>query len=322
MRAVVAVRFGDPGGLQVQGVPIPEPAAGEVRVRIRSASLNPADWHGVEGRPYIARPGLGWFAPKRTVPGADVAGVIDAVGAGVTRFAPGDEVFGFTDGGGCAEFVVVPEDHLVPKPESVSFDAAAATGVAAFTALQAVRDVAGVERGDRVLVNGATGGVGHFAVQIAKAAGAEVTAVCSGPNVDTARALGADHVVDYGTTDFTAGEVRYDAILDNPGNRPLRHCRRVLVPTGTYVLIGGSKAPLLGPIPRLVASKLLGVVSSQRFALVFGTETPDDLELLRTMLIDGSIDPLVSRVFDLGEVPAALTEIGRGHTLGKLVVHP
>ncbi len=322
MRAVVAPRFGDPSGLGVQAVPVPEPAVGEVRVRIRSASLNPADWHGVVGRPFIARPSIGWLVPKRTVPGADVAGVVDVVGAGVSRFAPGDEVFGFTDGGGCAEFVVAPADNLAAKPGSVSFDAAAATGVAAFTALQAVRDVAGIGRGDQVLVNGATGGVGHFAVQIAQAAGAEVTAVCSGSNVEVARALGADHVVDYHTTDFTAGDARYDAILDNPGNRPLRHCRRVLAPTGTYVLIGGSKAPLLGPVPRLVASKLLGLVSSQRFALVLGEETPDDLEVLRTMLVSGSIDPLVSRTFDLDEVPAALTEIGRGHTLGKLVVHP
>ncbi len=322
MRAVVASRFGHPSGLNLSNVPMPEPAADEVRVRIRSASLNPADWHGVVGRPYIARPSIGWFRPKRSIPGADVAGVVDVVGAGVTRFAAGDEVFGFTDGGGCAEFVVVPESDLAPKPASVSFDAAAATGVAAFTALQAVRDVAGIDRGDRVLVNGATGGVGHFAVQIAKAIGADVTAVCSGPNVEVARALGADHVIDYGTTDFTEGEVRYDAILDNPGNRPLRHCRRVPVPTGAYVLIGGSKAPLLGPIPRLVAAKLLGLVSSRRFALVLGEETPDDLRVLRTMLEDGSVDPLVSRVFDLDEVPAAVTEIGRGHTLGKLVVHP
>jgi NADPH:quinone reductase-like Zn-dependent oxidoreductase len=322
MRAVVATRFGPPRALHIRDLPIPAVADGEVRVRVTAASLNPADWHGVVGRPLVARPGLGWRAPRRTVPGVDVAGVVDVVGTGVTRLAPGDEVFGFAGGGACAEFVVVPQDHLVLKPTGVPFESAAATGVAAFTALQAVRDVAGVAPGHHVLVNGATGGVGHFAVQIAKASGAEVTAVCSAANVETARKLGADHVIDYTTTDFTASESRYDAILDNPGNRSLRACRRVLAPTGVYVLIGGSKAPVLGPIPRLVAAKALGLVSSQRFALVFGAETSADLEVLRTMLEDGSIDPLVGRTFTLSEVPAALTELGRGHTLGKFVVHP
>ena len=303
-------------------MPIPAVADGEVRVRVVAAALNPADWHGVVGRPLIARPGLGWFTPRRTVPGVDLAGVVDVVGAGVTRFEPGDEVFGFADGGACADFVVVPQENLAVKPTVVSFDAAAATGVAAFTALQAVRDVAGVEAGDHVLVNGATGGVGHFAVQVAKASRAEVTAVCSSANIETARMLGADHVIDYTTTDFTASETRYDAILDNPGNRSLRACRRVLTPTGTYVLIGGSKAPVLGPIPRLVAAKALGLVSSQRFALVLGEETAADLEVLRAMLEAGSVVPLVGRSFSLADVPAALGEIGRGHTLGKLVAHP
>ncbi len=322
MRAVVAARFGPPSALQVRDVPIPAVADGEVRVRVAAAALNPADWHGVVGRPLVARPGLGWFTPGRAVPGADLAGVVDAVGAGVTRLDTGDEVFGFADGGACAQFVVVPQENLAVKPNAVSFDAAAATGVAAFTALQAVRDVAGVEPGHRVLVNGATGGVGHFAVQIAKARGAEVTAVCSSPNVETARTLGADHVIDYTTTDFTASETRYDTILDSPGNRSLRACRRVLRPTGTYVLIGGSKAPVLGPIPRLVAAKVLGLLSSQRFALVLGKETAADLEALRAMLEAGSVVPLVSRSFALTDVPTALSAIGRGHTLGKLVAHP
>lgn len=322
MRAVVAARFGPPTALRTRDVPIPAITEGEVRVRVVAAALNPADWHGAVGRPLIARPGLGWFGPRRTVPGSDLAGVVDAVGAGVTRFEPGDEVFGFADGGACAEFVAVPQENLVPKPTAVSFDAAAATGVAAFTALQAVRDVAGVAPGHHVLVNGATGGVGHFAVQIAKASGAEVSAVCSSANVETARTLGADHVIDYTTTDFTGSETRYNAILDNPGNRPLRACRRVLAPTGTYVLIGGSKAPVLGPIPRLVAAKALGLVSSQRFALVLGEETTADLEVLRAMLEAGSVVPLVGRSFALADVPAALNEIGRGHTLGKLVARP
>lgn len=322
MRAVVAERFGSPTDLSLQELPLPVPAAGEVCVRIRSAALNPADWHGVVGRPYIARVGLGWVRPKRNIPGSDVAGIVDAVGAGVTRFEPGDEVFGYTHGGGCAEYVVVPETDLVAKPADVSFDAAAATNVAAFTALQVVRDTASVSAGQHVLINGATGGVGHFAVQISKARDAEVTAVCSASNVDTARALGADHVVDYSTSDFTAGSTRYDAILDNPGNRPLRACRRVLQPAGTYVLIGGSKEAVLGPIPRLLAAKLLGVVSSQRFAVGMSRETPADLAVLRSMLVDGSIDPLVSRTFELDEVPAALEQLGRGHTVGKLVAHP
>lgn len=278
MRAVVAERFGSPSDLTVREVPVPEAAAGEVRIRIRSAALNPADRHGVVGRPYIARVGVGWVRPKRNIPGSDVAGTVDAVGAGVTRFELGDEVFGFTDGGGCAEYVVAPETDLVAKPAEVSFDAAAATGVAAFTALQVVRD--------------------------------------------TARALGADHVIDYSSDDFTTGSRRYDAILDNPGNRPLRACRRVLQPSGTYVVIGGSKAPVLGPIPRLIAATLLGVVSSQHFAVGLSRGTAADLAVMRSMLADGSIDPLANRTVDLDEVPAALTQLGRGHTLGKLVAHP
>ena len=322
MRAVVAERFGSPDDLTVREVALPRLAADHVRVRVHAVSLNPADWHGVVGLPYIARPGLGWRAPKRSIPGTDIAGTVDEIGPGATRFGPGDEVFGFVDGGGCADYVLVPEANLTLKPTAVSFDAAAAAGVAAFTALQAVRDVARLEAGQHLLVNGATGGVGHFAVQIAKARGCEVTAVCSAANVEAASALGADDVIDYSLIDFTKGSARYDAILDNPGNHPLRDCRRVLQPRGSYVLIGGSKAPILGPIPRLIAAKLLGLVSSQRFGLVFGRETPEDLEQLRTMLEGDMIDPIVSRTFPLDEVPAALAEIGRGHTLGKLVAQP
>lgn len=322
MRAVVAERFGSPDDLSVQSVAVPDLADSHVRVRVHAVSLNPADWHGVTGRPLIARPGLGWSRPKRRIPGVDIAGIVVDVGHGVSGFAPGDSVFGFVDGGGCAEYASVPDSDLARIPEAVSFDAAAATGVAAFTALQAVRDVARVGTGQHLLVNGATGGVGHYAVQIAKARGCEVTAVCSASNVDVARRLGADHVVDYSTTNFTTTRTRYDAILDNPGNHPLRACRAVLEPGGTYGLIGGSKAPILGPIPRLIAAKLLGVISPQRFALVFGLETSDDLEVLRSMLAEGSIEPLVSRTMTLDEVPAALAEIGRGHTLGKLVARP
>ncbi|MGB3733524.1 MAG: NAD(P)-dependent alcohol dehydrogenase [Ilumatobacter sp.] len=322
MRAVVADRYGPPDELDVRDVPVPHLTDGHVRIRVRAVALNPADWHGVVGRPYIARPGIGWRTPRRAIPGTDIAGTVDAVGGGVTGLAVDDEVFGFADGGGCAEFVTVPEANLVTKPSTVSFAAAAATGVAAFTALQAVRDVARLKAEQHVLVNGATGGVGHFAIQFARAAGCEVTAVCSAGNVIAATAMGADHVIDYSTSDFTSGPIRYDAILDNPGSHPLRACRRVLEPGGSYVLIGGSKASLLGPIPRLIAAKLLGVVSSQRFDLVFAKETAADLDVLRTMLEDGSVDPVVSRTMTLEEVPGALAEIGRGHTLGKLVAHP
>lgn len=322
MRAVVCDHFGSPSELTVQDVALPDPAAGQVRVRIRAVSLNPADWHGVVGRPYIARPAIGWFAPKRRIPGTDIAGTIDAVGDGVTDYSLGDAVFGFVDGGGCAEYVCVPAMNLIARPGRVSFESAAAVGVAAFTALHVVRDVARLQSGSRVLVNGATGGVGHFAVQMAKALDCEVTAVCSAANVDAATDLGADNVIDYSSTDFTQEGIRYDAILDNPGNRPLRDCRRVLEPNGAYVLIGGSKAPLLGPIPRLVASKLLGVVSSQRFDLAFAKETPEDLEELGAMLGDGRINPMIGRTMSLDDVPTALVELGHGHTRGKLVACP
>lgn len=322
MRAVTYHRYGPPSSAAVETIEIPPVGAREVRLRVRAVALNPADWHHLTGLPYIARLGLGPFGPRRSIPGSDVAGVVDEVGDEVTKLRPGDAAFGFVGGGACAEAVSVPDDQLVSKPAGVSFEAAAATGVAAFTALQAVRDVAAIGEGDRVVVNGATGGVGHFAVQIAKSFGAEVTAVSSASNLDVARRLGADHVIDYGTEDFTAGSERYDAILDNPGNRPLRSCRNVLVADGTYVLVGGSKAPVFGPIPRLLRSVALGIVSSQKFALVSGTENADDLGVLRTMLEDSAITPLVSRVMHLDEVPAALDEIGRGHTLGKLVARP
>jgi len=322
MRAVVCDRFGSPSELEVQDVALPEPVAGEVRVRIRAVSLNPADWHGVVGRPYIARPAIGWFAPKRRIPGTDIAGTIDAVGEGVTDHSLGDAVFGFVDGGGCAEYVCVPAVNVIASPGRVSFESAAAVGVAAFTALHVVRDVARLQPGSRVLVNGATGGVGHFAVQMAKALHCEVTAVCSAANVEAATNLGADHVIDYSSTDFTQEGIRYDVILDNPGNRPLRDCRHVLEPKGAYVLIGGSKAPLLGPIPRLVAAKLLGVVSSQRFDLALAKETPEDLKELCAMLGDGTIDPMVGRTLSLDDVPGALVELGHGHTRGKVVACP
>lgn len=322
MRAIVAERFRPPGELEVRTIAVPRPAVGEVRVRVGAVSLNPADWHGVVGIPFIARPAIGWFRPKRGIPGTDVAGTVDAVGAGVTRFSVGDAVFGFVDGGGCAEFVCVSAANLVARPAGVSVEAAAAVGVAAFTALNVVRDVARLEAGVRVLVNGATGGVGHFAVQMAKALDCEVTAVCGAANVEAAHALGADHVLDYASIDFTRGPIRYDAILDNPGNHPLRACRGVLEPDGVYVLIGGGKAPILGPIPRLTGAKLLGIVSSQRFELALGKETPEDLKVLRAMLEAGSIQPVVGRTMSLDDVPGALAEIGRGHTCGKLVACP
>ncbi len=322
MKAVVYHRYGTPEVLSLDDVERPEPEPDQVLVRVRAASLNALDWHFMTGTPWVMRLTSGLRAPKRNIPGVDVAGTVEAVGRDVTRFAEGDEVFG-SGVGSCAEFVAAAEDRLVAKPANVSFEQAAASPVAAITALQGLRDHGGVEPGQRVLVNGAAGGVGTFAVQIAKALGAEVTGVCSSRNVDAVRSIGADHVVDYTTDDFVAAGRRYDVMFDNVGNRSPAECRRVLTDDGICVVITGPKRNRrLGPIGHLVRTLVSFKFASQTAVSFTAEETAGALADLSELLESGSVVPVIERTYSLGDVPEAMRYLGTNHARAKLVVTP
>lgn len=330
MKAIIHHGYGDPHDvLQFDDVDPPEVGAREVLVRMRAASVNPADWHIVRGEPRIARLQLGLGGPRRGflrggVPGCDVAGTVEAVGPEVTAFRPGHEVFGstFVHGfGAFAELVVVPEDLLVERPAGLSHVEAAAVPLAALTALQALRDHARVEPGQRVLIVGASGGVGAFAVQIARDLGAEVTGVCSARNVDMVRSLGANHVIDYATEDFTLNGQTYDVVLQLGGSRPARECRRALEPTGILLQVGGeSDGRWVGPVGRIVGGALLSPFVGQtikNFTVVAGG---DDLRHLARLIERGVLTPIVERTYPLADVAAAIGHVEEGHTRGKVVV--
>lgn len=322
MKAITHDRYGDPTRLALTEVPDPVPGPGEVLIRVRAASLNPSDWHRVTGTPLIARLESGLWRPKRPIPGTDLAGTIEAVGPGVAPavVAVGDDVFGWKHGAALAEFAAVSVDQLVPKPENTSFAEAAATGIAAFTALQALRDKAGLQSDHHVLITGAGGGIGSFAVQLAASMGAEVTGVCSAAKADLVRSLGADRVIDYATEDVLGARGAYDVMLDIAGNHRLRDCRAALRPHGTYVLIGGPKGRWLGPIPRLVRALLLSVVSSQRLVPMLSTENSEDLAILAGHLAAGSLRPVIGATVPLADAGTALASLGEGHTTGKTVI--
>jgi NADPH:quinone reductase-like Zn-dependent oxidoreductase len=312
VKAVVRTAY---GSVEVAERAKPEPSAGEVLVRVRAAALNASDWYALAGRPYLARLQMGLFRPRSDRLGTDYAGVVEAVGEGVREFRAGDEVFGGR-AGALAEYVCVPEDRSIAgKPASVSFEQAGAVGIAGLTALQGLRRL---RPGRRVLVNGASGGVGTFAVQIAKALGAEVTAVCSTRNVDQARALGADRVVDYAHDDFACAGVRYDVILDVAGTRPWRELRRVLEPDGVLVLVGGPKAGrVLGPLARVLRVRLVAGRRATFFVAKFDKE---DIRVLRDLLERGRVVPVVSETYAVDDVEAAFRAMGAGHAQGKIVV--
>ena len=323
MRAVVRERFGGPEALSLRELETPEPAADEVLVRVRAASVNRADLYALTGRPYIARPVEGLRAPKSERIGVDYAGVVEGVGTDVTTFRPGDEVFGGRDGA-FAEYVCVREERaIVHKPGNVTFEQAAAVGIAGLTALQGLRDKGRVESGQRVLVNGASGGVGTFAVQVAKALGGNVTGVCSLRNVELVRSLGADDVVDYAAEDFTRSGRRYDVIFDVAGNRPWSHLRRVLEPNGTIVLVGGPMTNAwLGPLAHVAAVKLATLRGSRKSVFFVAKFNKADLELLRGLLETGKLTPVVDREFSLGEIAHAFRYMAEGHPRAKVVVTP
>jgi NADPH:quinone reductase-like Zn-dependent oxidoreductase len=320
MKAIVQDRFGSPDVLELREIDQPEVGDGEVLVRVHAASVNPADWYAMAGTPYVARPQMGLRKPKSNRPGLDLAGVVAAVGGAVTGFTPGDEVFG-AGTGTLAEYVAVPRDGLVLKPAKLSFEQAAAVPVAALTALQGLRDKGRLQPGQTVLINGASGGVGTFAVQLAKAFGAEVTGVCSTRNLDLAASLGADQVIDYTQHDFTRTGRRYDLLLDVAGSRSWSACRRVLNPKATLVMVGAPKGTrLLGPLGHIVKVRLASLRASQRVVFFISKLINQDLEVLRELLEAGTVTPVVERSYALAEAANALRYLGEGHAQGKLVI--
>jgi NADPH:quinone reductase-like Zn-dependent oxidoreductase len=321
MKAIVHTRYGSPDVLQLIEVEKPTPKADEVLVRIQAASVNALDWHLLTADIFLVRlMGEGLRKPKNPKLGADMAGIVEAVGSQVKEFQPGDEVFGDVAPwglGSFAEYVVVPESALLPKPTNLSFEQAAAVPVAGLTALQGLRDQGKIQPGQKVLIQGAAGGVGTFAVQVAKAFGAEVTAVCSTRNLEQARALGADHVIDYTKEDFTQNGKQYDLILAANGYHPLSAYKRALAPQGIYVMAGGTPAQMfqamaLGPLMSKNGGKKLGGISAKT--------KREDLLTLKEMLEAGKIIPAIDRCYPLSETAEALRYLGTGHARAKVVI--
>jgi NADPH:quinone reductase-like Zn-dependent oxidoreductase len=319
MQALVRERYGTPDDLELREAAMPELTSDAALVRVRATSINRGDWYGLAGLPYVARPTMGLLKPRSPLLGGDFAGTVEAVGEDVSDLEPGDEVFGGRSGA-FAEYVSV-RTGVAPKPANVTFEEAAAVPVAALTALQGLRDHGRLEAGQRVLVNGASGGVGTFAVQIAKALGAEVTAVCSTRNVDLVRSLGADEVVDYTRNDFTRNGKRYDLMLDVAGSRSWSQCRRVLAPRATLVMVGAPKGNrLLGPLGHVIKVRLASLRGSQKAAFFIAKFNRPDLHVLRELVESGKVKPVVERRYELSEIGDALRYMGEGHVQGKLVV--
>jgi NADPH:quinone reductase-like Zn-dependent oxidoreductase len=319
MKAIVHKRYGRPDVLELREVDKPVIKDDQVLIRVHAASVNPVEWYGVTG-PYFARIGNGLRRPKSTAVGGDLAGRVEAVGSNVKDLQPGDEVFG-TSGGSWAEYAAAREARLAPKPANLSFEEAAAVPVAGLTALQALRDKGRVQPGQKVLINGASGGVGTFAVQIAKSFGAEVTAVCSTRNAEQARSLGADRVIDYTQEDFTKRGERHDLMLDIAGSRSFSDFRRVLTPEATVVLVGGRMTYRgLGPLPHLFGTLLASKGRSQTATFFVAKITTEDLVYLGELLEAGKVTSVIDRQYELSEAPEALAYLGEGHARGKVVV--
>jgi NADPH:quinone reductase-like Zn-dependent oxidoreductase len=320
MNAAVRDRYGPPDVVELREIDKPKPADDEVLVRVRAVSVNPADWYTLTG-PLIARVPNGLFKPKSNKLGVDFAGTVEAVGATVTQFRPGDEVFGARSGA-FAEYVCVPADRaVVLKPPNVTFEEAAAVPIAAITALQGLRDKGNVQPGHKVLINGASGGVGTFAIQIAKSFGADVTGVCSTRNVELARSLGADRVIDYTREDFTRSGERYDLLLDIAGSRSWSECKRVLKPHATHVIVGAQKGNrVIGPLGPIVCLRLASVPSSQKCVFFVAKFNKPDMEILRELLADEKMKPVIDRRYDWSDIADAYRYMGEGHARGKIVI--
>ncbi|HEX4702847.1 MAG TPA: NAD(P)-dependent alcohol dehydrogenase [Pseudonocardiaceae bacterium] len=326
MQAFVMPSFGSPDLGRLTEIDKPVPAAGEALVRVRATSVNPYDWHGLRGEPRLARlipAGPGLRRPRRAVLGCDMAGTVEAVGADVTRFRPGDDVFALLPAGGFAEYVTVPERLLAAKPANLSHEQAAAVPMAAVTALVGLRDNGSIQPGQQVLVNGASGGVGTFAVQLAVAFGAEVVGVCHKRNVDLVHSLGAKDVVDYTAEDFTRTDRRYDILLDIAGRHSVRACRRVLAPTGTFVMVGGPAGPWLQPMGHMFGTVAMAPLVGRRASLtnaVAYTGERHNLVTLAEFIEDGKVTPVIDRRYPFDEIRAAIEYQEAGHAQGKVVV--
>jgi NADPH:quinone reductase-like Zn-dependent oxidoreductase len=325
MKAIVRDSYGSPDVLELTDIDKPEPGDDEVLLRVHAASVNPADWHILRGAPYIARMQFGLRKPKDRVLGCDVAGRVEAVGKDVTMLQPGEEVFGspFMHGlGAFAEWVCISEDLLAPKPAALSFEQAAAVPLAASTALQGLRDQGRIEPGHKVLIIGASGGVGTFAVQIAKSFDAEVSGVCSTRNVEMVRALGAEHVIDYTQEDFThSGQKKYDLIFQLAGTLSPSECRRALSTNGTLVISSGeSEGRWIGPVDRVIKAHVLSAFVSQKMASFTVKPNREDLQLLKQFIEDGTLTPVIDRTYPLAQVPEAIGYLEEGHARGKVVI--
>jgi len=320
MKAIVCRHYGSPGVLSCEEIDKPVPGETEVLLKVQAASVNPLDWHFLRGTPYFLRLMTGLRRPKIPRLGVDVAGKVEAAGTKVTRFRLGDSVFG-TCRGALAEYVCASEAALVVKPENLTFAQAASVPIAGFTALQGLRDKGHLHPGHKVLINGAAGGVGTFAVQIAKSFGAEVTGVCSTRNVDMVQSIGADRVIDYTREDFTQGGQRFDLILDCVGNRSWRDCRHVLNPGGICVAVGGSADRwMIVPMLRGLSAQVLSRFASRKPVGILAKSRQEDLVTLRDLMQAGKVTPVIDRCYALGEVPEAIRYLEEGHARGKVVI--
>ena len=324
MKAIVRCDYGL-SNLKLEDIEKPVPADDQILVKVHAVSVNPYDWHFVEGTPYVMRAmGVGLRKPKDIRIGVDFAGTVEAVGKNVTQYKPGDDVFGGRDGAFAQYLCRRAVGAVALKPAGLTFEQAASINIAGITALQGVRDKGKVQPGQKVLINGASGGVGTFAVQLAKNFGAEVTGVCSGRNTELVQSLGADHVIDYTKEDFTKGTERYDVLLDNVGNRSLSECRRVLTPNGTYVLIGGGGANeqgFLGGLAKALDAAVYSKFVSQKMGMMMANPSTNDLTLLADMMQSGKIKPVIDRTYkSLSEVPEAIRYLEEGHARGKVVI--
>lgn len=320
MRAAMQRQYGPASVLEIADVEPPAPGRGDVLVRVRAASVHPGDYFVMTGEPYIVRLAFGLRRPRHAIRGMDLAGVVAAVGEDVEGFEPGDLVFGWCTTGSLAEYACVPARNLAPVPENLSLAEAAAVPTSGMTALQAMRDVARVAPGQKVLIVGASGGVGSFAVQIAASLGAEVTGVCSAGNGELVASLGTDHVIDYAASDFTERESQYDVILDNVESRPLSVVRRALTPTGTLIPNSGRGGRLFGPIGRVIRAHVLSLFTRQRLRPFTSVGTREDLLALAALASSGQLTSVIDRVYPLDAAADALRHVATGHTRGKVVV--
>jgi len=320
MKAAIYNRYGPPDVVQIRDIEKPVPKDNEVLIRIRAAAVNPLDWHFMRGEPYIVRAMCGLLKPKITRLGVDMAGQVEAVGRSVTQFKAGDEVFGACRGA-FAEYGCTPESSLATKPRNLTFEQASAVSVAGRTALQGLRDKGQIQAGQKVLINGAAGGVGTFAVQIAKSFGAEVTGVCSTRNLDMVRSVGADRVIDYTQEDFAKSGQRYDIFFDCFANHSLSACRRVLNPKGIYVAIGGPSSPwMIDLLASAVTGALLSGLTSQKFVMFMAKSSHGDLRILSELMEAGKVTPVIDKRYRLSEVPEAIRYVEQGHARGKVVI--